>query len=98
MSKRTLSSVVRAHVADLRRCVPTYRAHGLGAVADEVAKAAGELEEALAGDDAAKREQSMALMIRSLCSHTANDGTRKRAMELLRRYGLQGSPLRSTRG
>lgn len=45
-----------------------------------------------------QREQSLAMMIRMLCSNTANDGTRKRAGELLRKYGLQGSPLRAASG
>jgi predicted RNase H-like nuclease (RuvC/YqgF family) len=41
-----------------------------------------------------KRQASMAMMVRMLCSHTCSDNTKQRAMELLRSYGLQGSPLR----
>lgn len=47
------------------------------------------------------REQSLAMMIRILCSRradgsfTINDSKRQRAIELLERMGLQGSPLRA---
>jgi len=40
------------------------------------------------------RAESLAMMIRMLCSHTCNAKTRERAMELLRSMDLQGSPLR----
>jgi len=45
--------------------------------------------------EARERELNLAMTIRMLCSHTAGPTTRERAMELLRRYGLQGSPLRA---
>lgn len=89
----TLTTVVREHARDLRRCAPTLRQWGLEASAAEFEKAAGELEQALLTAPT-RRERDMAMMIRMLCSHTANDGTRKRAMDMLTRQGLQGSPLR----
>lgn len=95
MKAGELRAVVRAHVKDLRACAPVLRAHGLDPSAAEFEKAAAELEAALAQEvGPTQRELSMAMMIRMLCSHTANASTRKRAMDLLERNGLQGSPLR----
>lgn len=48
MAPATLAAKVRHHAADLRRCAPILRASGLGRTADEIERAAGELEEALA--------------------------------------------------
>lgn len=45
-----------------------------------------------------ERERNLAAMIRVLCAHTAGPAARDRAMDLLRRYGLQGSPLRGGAG
>lgn len=93
----TLPNVAREHATDLRNCAAHVRAHGLTATASEMQKAAGELEAAAARAEAgepSQRELDMAMMIRRLCSHTANAGTREQAMGLLRKHGLQGSPLR----
>lgn len=52
---KSLGTVLRSHIADLRRCAPMLRAGGLGPTADEVEKAANELEAAMARSKATRQ-------------------------------------------
>lgn len=90
----TLDSVSAAGM----RHVATKLAELFGPVRQFLTAAQPDIDHTSSGEHsgaATQREQSMAMMIRMLCSHTANAGTRQRAMALLREYGLQGSPLRT---